>query len=130
MSDNEEKIKSLEAAVFRQDEAITELREQNHKFDLDLCKMSGTLSKVDNSQTELKETVNKYMDKDETTINGIFNLIRSMDAELKNSFKIRDEKIVQLQIDSAKVNTKQLIYGGVIFTVITATIQIVMRSMI
>lgn len=100
-----ERIASLETKVFNQDNAITELRKQTREFELQLVKMVGTLTRVDESQVKLGKQ------------------LKVMDNELKASFKERDNEITKLRIGQAKI----FAYAVAVFTVISVAVQLVMR---
>ena len=123
MSTTEEKVAALETKVFNQETIIDELREQSHKFDIELTKLIGTLTSVGRSQDELKDQVKEYMGREDRVVKNIYGRLNSMDAELKKSFKSRDEKITNLRIDQAKM----LAYATAAFAVITVVVQVVMR---
>ncbi len=97
-------LKTLEKKVFNQDNTITELREQNHKFELQLCEMVGTLTRVNESQIKFGKQLNV------------------MDTELKKSFKERDDEITKLRIGQAKI----FAYAVAVFTVISVAVQMIL----
>lgn len=119
MSNEAERITSLETKVFAQEDTITELRNQHHEFDIKLVKITSELTRNNELQTVL-----------EGQVTSIYDRLFLMDSELKISFEKRDLRIVDLQIESAKVNTRQLVYASVAFTVITVLIQIGIRLLI
>ena len=118
-------LKELQDKIFKQDETITDLGEKHHELELKLCKVIGTLTKIDESQVKLNNQIIKHIDEEAAAVIAVHNRINLMDSELKESFKTRDEKIVDLQIESAKVNTRQLIYATIAFTIITGVSQII-----
>lgn len=118
-------LKELNDKVFKQDDVIKGLSDKQHELELKLCEFLGTLNKVDESQIKLNNHITKHIDKEEAAVIAVHERINLMDTELKESFKTRDDKIVELQIESAKVNTRQLIYASIAFTVITIVIQII-----
>lgn len=127
MPDTVEKIASLETRVFKQDDTIEDMTQKQHEFELMLCDLKGTLSRVDDSQIELKDQFKEYVNEERDSVTGVYKYLRSMDAELKKSFKERDEKITDLRIEFAKVNTKMLIYAGIVFSLASVVIQYLMR---
>lgn len=122
MSDSE-KIATLEKTVFKQDEQIQVLNEKSHEFDIELTKVMGVLKGVTSSYHRLDVQLVRYMDEGREATQKIYKRFDSFDDELKESFKERDKEIVDLRIDSAKVNTKQLIYASIIFTGITIGVR-------
>lgn len=121
MDDHSEKIKLIERTIFLQEDKIKEL---SHKVDLELAAALSSLKNVIKSHSHLNARLEKHLDKDEEITKEIYRRFDSLDEELKDSFEKRDDKIVDLQIDSAKVNTKQLIYASVAFTAINIVILI------
>lgn len=130
MSDTAEKIASLETTVFKQEDTIEDMTQKQHEFELMLCDLKGTLSRVDDSQIELKDQFKEYANEERDSVKGVYKYLRSMDAELKKSFKERDEKITNLRIEFAKVNAKMLVYAGIVFTIASAFIQYLMEIML
>lgn len=122
MRDDAEKIISLENKVFKQDEIIQALTDKNHEFDIELTKILGALKGVNSSYSRLDEQLKE-------TTKEIYHRFDSFDIELKESFKERDKKIIDLRIESAKVNTKLIIYAGAVFTVISVVTQILIKGM-
>lgn len=123
MSDETEKIASLQKIVFKQDEMIQTLTEKSHEFDIELTKILGALKGVNSSYHRLDVQLTKYINEGREATKEIYKRFDSFDNELKESFKERDKEIVDLRIDSAKVNTRQLIYATVAFTVITIGVK-------
>ena len=122
MSDSE-KIATLEKTVFKQDELLQSLSEKSHEFDIELTKVMGVLKGVTSSYHRLDVQLTRYMDEGREATQKIYKRFDSFDNELKASFKERDKEIVDLKIDSAKVNTKQLIYASIMFTIITLGVK-------
>lgn len=100
-----ERIASLETQVFNQGSAITELRKQTHESELQSVKMTSTLEKIDESQVKLGKQ------------------LKTMDTELKTSFKERDEVVTNLRIGYAKL----FAFAVAAFTGISFAIQVVMK---
>jgi len=122
-------IEELKQRVFHQSEKIKELNDKHHAADLTLVGITKTLEMINSSQIQLKDSIKDESNKNEAVTTGVYNRFRSMDSELKGSFKERDDKIVNLQLDSAKLNTRQLVYASVIFTVVTVIAQLLIPVM-
>ena len=114
-------LKELQDKVFKQEDAIATLGEKHHELELEVCKIMGKMTKVDESQTELKKNISKHITKEESAVTGIHERINSMDSELKESFKTRDGEITNLKISQAKM----LAYATAIFVIINIIIQVI-----
>ena len=120
MSDEAEKITSLGSTVFKQDKLIQDLNERCHQFDIELTKVLSALKNINSSYSRLDVQLKE-------TTKEIYKRFDSFDNELKGSLEKRDKKIVDLRIDAAKVNTRLVIYAGLVFFVISTITQIVIR---
>jgi hypothetical protein len=114
-----ERLDSLEEEVFEQKAKQIKLK---HNLDLELCKMTGALEKVESSQEDLKEQLIIHIDNENDVVQGIYDRLDSMDKELKESFKHRDTEITALKIGQAKM----LAYATAAFIVINILIQVAM----
>lgn len=123
MGDDAEKIVSLEHKIFKQDEIIQSLTEKSHNFDIEQTKILGELKGINSSYHRLDVQLIKYMDEGRAATQKIYKRFDKFDDELKDSFKERDDDIVDLRIESAKVNTRQLIYASIMFTMITIGVR-------
>ncbi len=96
---------------------VNNLEEKHHELELQLCAVTGTLKRVED-----------HINDEENVVKNIYDRINKMDNELKDSFKSRDDKIVDLRIEFAKMNTKLLVYAGVIFFIISMTTQFFIKN--
>ena len=110
---SEDRMVALEKLIAEQQRELKKMGDRSHEFDIELTKVTEALKNVSQLDHRLTETTR-----------GIYKRFDTLDGELKDSFEKRDQKIVDLQIDNAKVNTRQLIYASVSFTVITIMVQI------
>jgi len=97
------KIAALENEVHMHNEEIIAMRKRMHDLADSVTVLLSTFKRLEQVNQEANRRFEKHMDKEEESFRAMYSRLSSMDKELKQAFKERDDKIHKLDKDSAKV---------------------------
>lgn len=125
-SEHDREIASLRTLTQEHTREIDMLREKAHTTGNAVTVLSATLNRIEKTTEAASERFEKHMDREEQAFNKLYERIKSMDTELKESFEKRDEKIHVLD----KSLVRMLAYATAAFAVVTAVSQYFLHAVL
>ena len=106
------------------DDEIHALRDSVHKINNILATQTGVLHGINKSLTEMTCRLDSHMTSEERTNASIYKRLKSLDDEVKESFKERDNKINTLDKAQVKLVAYMAGVSGTVLIIIETAFKV------